>query len=330
MKIVVDAMGGDHAPQAVVAGVVEAVKELGCTIVLVGQDDKIRQELRKYTYPSDHVELVHTPEVIDMHEPATTSIRKKKNSSISVGVNLLKDTDHAAFVSAGNTGAVVCASTFNLGMMPGVERPGIGLVIPTLNKFSFLIDVGANTDPKPEHLLQFALMAIVYAREVMGIQQPRVGLLNIGEEESKGGEFQKQIHRLMEERLRNFVGNVEPNEVFSGRCDCIVCDGFVGNVMIKVSEGLMESAATLLRQEIRKSPMAMLGALLMKSRLNHVKKYADYSEYGAAPLLGVNGVVMISHGRSNPKAIKNAIKAAQREVEHKIISRMIQEVSGGK
>ena len=327
MKIVVDAMGGDHAPQAVVAGVVEAVKELGCFIVLVGQEDRIRQELRKYTYPSDRIELVHAPETIDMHEPATTSIRKKKDSSISVGINLLKGADHAAFVSAGNTGAVVCASTFNLGMMPGVERPGIGLVIPTLNKFSFLIDVGANTDPKPEHLLQFALMAIVYAREVMGISQPRVGLLNIGEEESKGGEFQKQIHKLMEERLRNFLGNIEPNEVFSGRCDCIICDGFVGNVMIKVSEGLMESAATLLRQEIRKSPVAMLGALLMRSRLNYVKKYADYSEYGAAPLLGVNGVVMISHGRSNPKAIKNAIKAAQREVEHNIISRMMEEVS---
>lgn len=328
MKIVVDAMGGDYAPQAVIAGVVEALKEFKTSLVLVGLQEKIEEELKKYKYPLSLVEVIHAPEVVDMHEPAITSLRKKRNSSISVGVNLLKEPGYDAFISAGNTGAVVAASTVYLGMLPGVERPGIGLVIPTLNKFAFLIDVGANTDPKPEHLLQYALMSNVYANDVLGIANPRVGLLNIGEEESKGTDFQKETHKILGERLSNFIGNVEPNEVFSGKCDCIICDGFVGNVVIKVSEGLMESAGALIKREVKKDPMALLGALLMKSRLDHIKKFADYSEYGGAPLLGVNGIVMISHGRSNPKAIKNAIRATIREAEHNIISRMMYEISG--
>ena len=327
MKIVVDAMGGDYAPQAVVAGVVEAVKEFGSQIALIGQKERVEQELTKHDYPKNLIEVIHASEVIDMDEPATVSIRKKKNSSISLGVHLLKTPGYDAFVSAGNTGAVVCASTVNLGMLPGVERPGIGLVIPTLNRFAFLIDVGANTDPKEQHLFQYALMANCYAREVLDVENPRVGLLNIGEEECKGTDFQKETHKLMGERLKNFIGNIEPNEIFSGKCDCIICDGFVGNVLIKVSEGLMESASALMRREIKKSPIAMIGALLIKSRLNDIKKYADYSEYGGAPLLGVNGIVMISHGRSSPKAIKNAIKAAKREVEHQIIDTMIKEIS---
>lgn len=328
MKIVVDAMGGDHAPEAIVAGVVEAIKELNVSIALIGIKERVEGELKKYQYPAELIEIIHAPEVVDMHEPATVSIRKKRNSSISLGVSLLKEPDYVAFVSAGNTGAVVCASTVYLGMIPGVERAGIGLVIPTLNKFSFLIDVGANTDPKPEHLLQSSLMAVVYVREVLGRTDPSVGLLNIGEEESKGTDFQKETHKLMGERLKNFIGNVEANEVFSGKCDCIICDGFVGNVVIKVSEGLMESAGTLLKREIKKDPLALFGALLMKSRLDHIKKYADYSEYGGAPLLGVNGIVMISHGRSSPKAIKNAIRAAKREIDHQIISTMIKEIAG--
>jgi len=211
-------------------------------------------------------------------------------------------------------------------MLPGVERPAIGLVIPTLKKFSFLIDVGANTAPKPEHLLQSSLMANVYTREVLGVENPSVGLLNIGEEESKGSDFVKETHRMMADRLPNFIGNIEANEIFTGRCDCIICDGFVGNVVIKVSESLMESAAALLMREIKKSPIALLGAILMKSRLQHIKRYADYTEYGGAPLLGVNGIVMISHGRSSPKAIRNAIRAAKREIEHNIIKSMQNEI----
>jgi len=328
MKIVVDAMGGDYAPGAIVGGVVKAVNELGVGVVLIGVEDEIKAELNKHSFPSDKISIVHAPEVIGMDEPATVSIRKKRHSSITAGINLLKSDGHDAFISAGNTGAVVAASTIHLGMMQGVERPGIGLVIPTLNRFAFLIDVGANPDPKPKHLLQSGQMASVYTREVLGIPNPRVGLLNIGEEATKGSDFTKETYALMSEKIPNFIGNIEPNEIFSGKCDCIICDGFVGNVVIKIAEGLMESAGTLLRREIKKSPIALLGAFLMKARLNHIKRYADYSEYGGAPLLGVNGIVMISHGRSSAKAIKNAIRAAQREIEHDIIGTMEKEIGG--
>ncbi len=326
MNIVVDAMGGDYAPAAVVEGVVEAIKDFEINVVLVGIQEQIEAELKKYSYPPERLNIMHAPDVIGMHEPATVSIRKKRKSSITMGIKLLEESKYDAFISAGNTGAVVAASTINLGMLPGVERPGIGLVIPTLDSFSFMIDVGANTDPKPKHLLQSSLMAVVYAREVLGVQNPRVGLLNIGEEESKGTDFVKETHRMMSARLDNFVGNIEANDIFSGRCNCIICDGFAGNIVIKVSEHLMESAATLIRREIKKSPLALLGAFLMKTRLEQIKRYADYSEYGGAPLLGVNGLVMISHGRSSSKAIKNAIRAAKREIEHNIISIMIKEI----
>ncbi|MBF0385025.1 MAG: phosphate acyltransferase PlsX [Candidatus Omnitrophica bacterium] len=327
MKIVVDAMGGDYAPQAVIEGVVNALKEFDCNIILVGIEEKIKVELSKYDYPKDRLEIVHAPEVVDMHDNAVTPLRKKKNSSITIGTNLIKDKKADAFISAGNTAAMVAASTVLLGMLPTVERPAIGVVFPTLKGFSFLIDVGANTEAKPQHLFQSGLMASVYTRAVLGIENPSVGLLNIGEESSKGGGFAKDAHKLMEEKLKNFVGNVEANEVFTGKADCIICDGFVGNIVIKVSEGLMESMSKLLKREISKSPMAMLGMLFMLPRLNRIKKIADYSEYGGAPLLGVNGLVMISHGRSSAKAIKNAIRATIREVEHNIIDAMEKEIT---
>jgi glycerol-3-phosphate acyltransferase PlsX len=195
------------------------------------------------------------------------------------------------------------------------------------SNFTFLIDVGANTEPKPKHLFQSALMAQVYAKEVLGINNPKVGLLNIGEEAGKGSGFAKETYKMMEERVADFSGNVEASGIFKGENDCIVCDGVMGNIVIKISQGLMESAGALLRREISKSPIALLGAFLMKSRLNHIKKLADYSEYGGAPLLGVNGIVMISHGRSNPKAIKNAIRAAIREIEHDILGVMTEKIS---
>lgn len=327
MKIVVDAMGGDHAPVAVIAGVIEAIKEFNVQIVLVGLQDAIEAELVKFSYDKTKIEIVHASDVIGMEEHATIAIRKKRSSSISIGMDILKEARADAFVSAGNTGAVVAAASFILGMLNGVERPAIGIVFPTLKQFAFLIDVGANTNPKPQHLCHSAVMARVYVREVLGVMNPSVGLLNIGEEATKGGDFVKEIHKLMEERVTGFIGNVEANEIFFGMTDCIICDGFVGNVIIKTSEGLMESAAALLRREIEKSPLAMAGAALMKSRLQHIKKLADYTEYGGAPLLGVNGIVMISHGRSSPKAIKNAIRATIREIDHNIIAAMVKEIS---
>lgn len=327
MKIVVDAMGGDYAPKAIIEGVIEAVKEFDVSIVLIGLQDVIEKELEAYEYPPDRIEIIHAPEVVGMHEPATISLRSKKKSSITLGVGLLKDKQYHAFISAGNTGAVVAASTITLGMLEGVERPAIGLCIPTLKDFSFLIDVGANTEAKPHHLLQSALMAKVYAKEVLGVEKPTVGLLNIGEEASKGTGFAKETNKMMEEVVENFIGNLEANEVFSGKSDCIICDGFVGNVVLKVSEGLLESAGKLMKREIKKNPFAILGAVLLKSALKKIKKLADYSEYGGAPLLGVNGLVMISHGRSNPKAIKNAIKATMREIDHDILPKMRKAIS---
>jgi len=327
LKVVVDAMGGDYAPQSIIAGAVEAISEFDVNIVLIGIEEQIKQELKKLQFAQERIEVIHAPTVIGMHEPAIVSIRKKKDSSISAGIDLIKDNGYDAFISAGNTGAVVAASTINLGMLSGVERPAIGLAIPTLKGFSFLIDVGANTEPKPQHLYQSALMAQVYVKEVLGVSNPTVGLLNIGEEATKGSGFIKEAHKLIEERVSGFTGNLDASGVFKGEYDCIICDGVMGNIVIKISAGLMESASALMQREIRKSPLAMLGAGIMKSRLDHIKKLADYSEYGGAPLLGVNGIVMISHGRSSPKAIKNAIKATIEEIEHNILAVMTDEIS---
>ena len=327
MKIVVDAMGGDFAPQNVVAGVVDAVKEYKVNVTLVGVSDRITDELKKYQYPKDSIEIVHAPDVVAMDDAATVVIRQKKQSSISVGMGLLKKEGYDAFVSAGNTGACVAAATFVLGMIPGVDRPGIGCVFPSLKKFTFVIDVGANTAAKPEHLLQYAKMAKVYAREILGRPEPSIGLLNIGEEECKGTGFEQEAHKILEENEPLFVGNVEANEVFTGKTDCIVCDGYVGNITLKVAEGLMESVGKLLKREIKKNPIAILGAVLLKSSLSEAKKSIDYSEYGGAPLLGVNGLVLISHGRSSPKAIKNAIRAAQEQVEHNVLKKIKEEMA---
>jgi len=217
MKIVVDAMGGDHAPKAIVAGCVDAVKEFNINIVLVGVKEQIDQELKQYKYPSDLIEIVHASEIVNMNEPAITPIRKKKDSSISVGIKLIKDPTYDAFISAGNTAAVVAASTIFLGMMEGVHRPGIGLVIPTLTGQALMIDVGANTEAKPHHLLQSAQMANVYAREVLGFEQPTIGLLNIGEEAGKGSGFEKEAYKKMEEKLPNFIGNIEASEIYTGK-----------------------------------------------------------------------------------------------------------------
>ena len=326
MKIVVDAMGGDFAPQNVVAGAVEAVKEYKVCVVLVGLQDRITQELAKYQYPKELIEIVHAPDVVAMNDAATVVMRQKKQSSINIGMGLLKKDGYGAFLSAGNTGACVAASTFVLGMIPGVDRPGIGCILPSLKKFTFMIDVGANTAAKPEHLLQYAKMAKVYAREVLGRPEPSIGLLNIGEEECKGTGLEKEAHKLLEEKEPLFVGNVEANEVFAGRTDCIVCDGYVGNITIKVAEGMVESIGKLLKREIMKNPIAIVGALLLKSSLSQAKKSVDYSEYGGAPLLGVDGLVLISHGRSSVKAIKNAIRSAKEQVEHNVLKKIKEEM----
>lgn len=329
MKIAVDAMGGDYAPKVVVEGAVEAVKSYDLNILLVGDSNKIEKEIRRIKkYPAHRIKIIHTEEVIDMDDSPTASVRKKKNSSISLGINLIKNNEAEAFVSAGNTGAVVCAAILYLGLLPGIERPGIAILFPTLQGVSLVIDVGANIDPKPVHLLQYAVMAESYYKHILDSKtKPTVGLLNVGEEATKGPDYVKETHRLLSQTSLNFIGNVEGKEIFSGKCNIIICDGYVGNVALKVTESVAEMLKEFLKRAILRDAIGKLGTLLLFNNLRRFKKDLDYSEYGGAPLLGVNGVVIIGHGRSSSKAIKNAIKAAQIEVERKVNEKIISEAS---
>ena len=310
MKIVVDAMGSDSAPAVEVEGAVQAVKEYGHDVVLVGDEPIVREELKKYEDFGGKITVVHASERIEMHEPAAISVRRKRKSSIVVGMELLKRDEADGFVSAGNTGAVVCAATLSLRMLPGVERPGIAIVIPTLLGTTTIIDVGANIDPKPLHLLQYGIMADAYCRYIMRKDNPKVGLLNVGEEASKGTDFIKEAHTLLSESKLNFIGNIEGRDIYAGTADIVLCDGFVGNVILKVSESVIDTLVKLLKQEIKANFVATLGALLASPAFNALKKKMDYAEYGGAPLLGVDGRCIISHGSSTPKAIKNAIRVA--------------------
>ena len=327
MKIIVDAMGGDYAPAVVIAGTVEAVKEYDAHVVLVGDEAKIAGFLKKAKYKGNNISIHPTLEVIAMDEPAAQSVRRKRHSSIVVGVNLVKEGVGDAFFSAGNTGAVVCAATLGLGMLPGIERPGIAIVTPTLNGVSLIIDVGANIDPKPSQLMQYGVMGTAYSKYILGRDNPKVGLLNIGEEEAKGTDFIKETFDLLEKSSLNFIGNVEGKDLFSGKCDVIICDGFVGNVALKVSESAAETMQTFLKRYLLSNPLGKIGLLFLMPGLKRFKKQLDYSEHGGAPLMGVNGVVIIGHGRSNKKAIKNAIRVAKEEVERKVNEKILEVIA---
>jgi glycerol-3-phosphate acyltransferase PlsX len=326
MKIVVDAMGGDHAPNVVVEGAVDAVREYDAEVILVGDEAKIRSLLKKYRYTGESISIQPAADVIGMDESAATSVRRKRQSSIVVGVNLVKEGRGQAFFSAGNTGAVVCAATLGLGLLPGIERPGIAIITPTLKGISLIIDVGANIDPKPTQLLQYGIMGDAYSRIILNRSKPTVGLLNIGEEEAKGTEFIKQTFELLGKSHLNFIGNVEGKDLFSGKCDVVVCDGFVGNVALKVSESAAEAMQTFLKRHILSTFMGRMGLVFLMPSLKRFKKELDYAEYGGAPLLGVNGVVIIGHGRSNKRAIKNAIRVAKEEVERKFNEKILEAI----
>lgn len=321
IRVVLDGMGGDYAPSEIIKGVGLALEELkDIEIILAGQREKIEEfsAKEKVNLKNPRIKVVDAPEVIEMDEPAAISVKRKKKSSIGVGLELLKEKQAEAFVSCGNTGAVVCASTLKLGLIKGIERAGIGLVFPTLKNLSLIMDVGANIDPKPIHLFQYGLMAEVYLKRILGVSNPKIGLLNIGEEESKGTEFIKETRQLFKEASFNFVGNIEAKDIFRGICDGIICDGFVGNVALKVSEGLAEVLGYFLVEELKKDLLGNVGLLLIKRSLKRFKQIIDYSEYGGAPLLGVNGVVIIGHGRSDAQAVKNALRVALQEVHHNI------------
>lgn len=329
MKIIVDAMGGDYAPRVVIEGAIAAVKNHDIEVILIGDEPRIRKFLSQLKYAGDRISVEHAPEVIEMHEPPAVSVRKKKNSSISLGIAMVKDGRGDAFFSAGNTGAVVCAATLVLGLLPKVERPGIAIVTPTLKGISLIVDVGANIDAKPLHLLQYGIMGSAYLENIFNVQNPSVGLLNVGEEETKGTDFVKDSYELLSKSHLNFMGNVEGKALFAGKCDVIVCDGFVGNVALKVTEGTAEAIQVFLKRHLlRTNLLGKLGVLLLKNEFLKFKKDMDYAEYGGAPLLGVDGVVIIGHGRSNATAIKNAIRVASEEVARKInqkITEAIQE-----
>jgi len=327
MRIVVDAMGGDHAPGVVVEGAVSAAKDYKLEIILVGNVQKIKPLLDKYGWHKDSISIHPSEEVIEMHEPPAASVRRKRNSSIVIGIDLVKQGKADAFFSAGNTGAVVCAATLGLGLLPGVERPGIAIVTPTLKGISLIIDVGANIDAKPLHLLQYGIMGKAYLENIFKKTNPTVGILNVGEEESKGTEFIKESYDLLSKSRLNFIGNVEGKALFSGKCDIIVCDGFIGNVALKVTEGTAEAIQVFLKRHLLKANLlGKIGILLLKNTFIQFKKELDYAEYGGAPLLGVNGVAIIGHGRSNARAIRNAIRVAAEEVEYRINQKIIEAI----
>lgn len=326
MKIIVDAMGGDYAPRVVIEGAVAAVGEYEVEVGLVGDEFIINSLLKKRMYKGRQISVYPAQEVIEMSESAAASVRKKRNSSIVMGLDLVKQGVGDAFFSAGNTGAVVCAATLGLGLLPGIERPGIAIVTPALKGISLIIDVGANIDPKPKQLLQYGIMADAYFRYILNKPNPTVGILNIGEEETKGTEFLKETHELLERSNLNFIGNIEGKDLFAGKSDIIICDGFVGNIALKVTESVVETMQVFLKRHLLSNPLGKLGLVFLKPSFSRFRKDLDYAEYGGAPLLGVNGVVIIGHGRSNAKAIKNAIRVAKEEVERKFNEKILEAI----
>jgi len=325
MKIVVDAMGGDHAPEAAVEGAVMAAREYETEIILTGLSDQIHSILNRLD-PDHHlsIQVVHADEVVEMHDSPSKVLRSKRKSSMKIGLDLVKEGTASAFLSAGNTGAVLAYSTIILRPLKGVDRPAIAIQLPTLKGDAILLDAGANVDCKTNQLFQFGIMGHVFAEYILGKKNPLVGLLSIGEEDGKGNEIVKEAFQMLKASHINFIGNVEGKEVYRGNADVIVCDGFTGNVALKISESLAEMIGSNLKRLFKSNWLSKLGYLLLKPKLNEFKKKVDYSETGGAPLLGVNGVVIIAHGSSSPKAIKNAINRA-RELSEKNINAHIQQ-----
>src|SRR3954469_16177587 len=311
--ITLDAMGSDRAPKPEVEGAILAARHLGLSVILVGPEDVLRAELAHHPSAAGlPIEIVHASEVIGMHEKAANAVRSKRDSSMRVGLRLVREGRAQGFVTAGNTGAAMASAKMVLGALPKVDRPGLAAVFPTAvhGKASILIDVGANVDSKPHNLEQFAIMGEIYYRTIFGTKRPSVGLLSIGEEESKGNELTREAYPLLKRLPVNFVGNVEGRDLYNGKVDVIVCDGFVGNVALKISEGMVETVRYLLKQSLSATITSQMGALLSRRAFTDFKKRLDYSEYGGAALLGVKGVCIVGHGSSNSNAIKNAIRIA--------------------
>jgi len=330
MKIALDAMGGDRAPVDIIDGAAEAAAAGAgrFTVVLVGGRDEIERHITEAGLPTDHLEIVHASETIAMSESPATAIRRKRDSSISVATRLHREGAVDAVVSAGNTGASVASALLSLGRIPGIDRPTIAILYPSRNGGTIVLDGGANAECLPMHLEQFAVMGSAYAELFLGRTNPKIGLLSIGEEPSKGNDLTREAHRLLEASGLNFAGNVEGRDVISGVVDVVVTDGFVGNVLLKFAESIVSFIGTLLREGIEESVLAKTGALLMRPAFAHMKRTLDYAEYGGMPLLGVDGVMIIGHGGSSAKAIRNAVLAAERFVLNGV-NRRIKEKLGG-
>ncbi len=325
--VAVDAMGGDHAPAHEVAGAVMAARRWRIPIILVGQAELINQELACHETDGLAIAVKQASEVVGMRDSASDAVRKKKDSSIRVAFDLVKEGQALAVVSTGNSGATMAAGMFVLKRMPGIDRPAIATIVPNLKDQTVILDVGGNVDCKPAHLVQFALMGSVYAQRALGKPQPRVALLSNGEELSKGNELTRETHRLLEHTRLNYTGYVEGRDIYNGSVDVVVCDGFVGNVVLKVSEGLADALGRMLRSEFEGQFMARLGYLLARPALNAFRKKVDYAEYGGAPLLGIQGTGMICHGSSSPRAIMNAIRMAHDSVSRRVTDQLIKSVA---
>ena len=326
MKIAIDAMGGDNAPSAIVEGALDAHREEGIESVLVGEPERIEAELKRLGAPGDTFDIRAASQVIGMGESPTKSVKSKPDSSMRVALQLVKDDEAQAVFSAGDTGGAFATGLAVLQRMPGVQRPAIAALIPTLKGFSVMLDVGANLSPRAQHLFQFGIMGSVYTQEVFKKPAPTVGLLNVGGEDSKGTEVLKAVHEIFVKSDLNFVGNVEGSTIFQGGTDVVVCDGFVGNVALKVSESLSEMLTTLLREQIVGSVRSKIGYMFLQNGLKSMRQRTDYSEYGAAPLLGLGGICTIGHGRSNSKAVKNAIRTTASIVKVELNAKIQKEI----
>jgi glycerol-3-phosphate acyltransferase PlsX len=322
MRIAVDAMGGDHAPQQVVLGAAQASQEYGIDISLVGLPASVQPLLDNYP----RMRLVPCTQVIAMNDHPAQAVRTKPDSSISVCARMVKEGRADGWVSAGNSGAIMAAALLIQGRIRGVERPALGSIVPTQNGFAYFLDVGANVDSKPEYMVQFAIMGSVYAREMMGRKQPRVALLSNGEEEGKGDERVRETAKRLAGTLPGFIGNVEPKDIYAAKADVVVADGFVGNVAIKMAEATADFLFRSLRDEIPKTLTGKLGGLLIRPGVRQIRARIDWREYGGAPLLGIDGVAVVAHGRSDARAIKNAIRVTREAVEHHLVGKIRAEV----
>jgi glycerol-3-phosphate acyltransferase PlsX len=328
IRIAVDAMGGDHAPAVIIEGALAAARHLDIEVALVGPTAVLQDALAQHPDAASlAILLVEAPELIEMADAPVAALRRKPRASIRVAAELVGRGDAGALFSAGHTGATVMAAYGAFGMIPGVDRPALATTIPTRDRPAVLLDAGASVECRPQHLLQFAIMGSVYARLALTIERPRVGLLSIGEEESKGNELTREAHRLLKASPLNFIGNVEGREIYSGVADVIVCDGFTGNVVLKTSEGLVDTVAALLGDELQGTFSSQVGYLLSRRAFRRFQRRVDYSEFGGAPLLGVAGLAIVGHGRSSVKAVRNAIAMAYKFAKSDFILRVERELS---